>query len=41
VSVFDNTGTAVAGSPFSGGGIASPKAIAINGNANANCSNCH
>jgi len=41
VSLFDNTGTAVSGSPFTGGGIASPKGIAINSNANANCSDCH
>ncbi|MGB7135699.1 MAG: hypothetical protein WBD46_10465, partial [Acidobacteriaceae bacterium] len=41
VSVFTSAGTAVSGSPFSGGGIASPSGIAINGNANANCSDCN
>jgi len=41
VSAWDNTGNAISGSPFSGAGISSPVAIAINGNANANCSDCH
>jgi hypothetical protein len=40
VSVFSSSGSAVSGSPFSGGGIASPVSIAINSNANANCSDC-
>lgn len=40
VSVFTSSGSAASGSPFSGGGIASPTGIAINGNANANCSDC-
>jgi streptogramin lyase len=41
VSAFNSSGTALGGSPFSGSGIASPAGIAINGNANANCSDCH
>jgi hypothetical protein len=41
VSAFSNAGAAITGSPFSGGGIASPTAIAVNGSANANCSDCH
>ncbi|HEX4039551.1 MAG TPA: hypothetical protein VHX37_15945 [Acidobacteriaceae bacterium] len=41
VSIFTSTGGVVAGSPFGGGGIASPAGIAINGNANANCSDCN
>jgi hypothetical protein len=41
VSAFDGSGTKLTNSPFSGGGISSPVAIAINGNANANCSDCH
>ncbi|HKF49533.1 MAG TPA: hypothetical protein VKB38_19390 [Terracidiphilus sp.] len=41
VSAFNNAGTAIAGSPFSGAGIASPTAIAVNSSANANCSDCH
>jgi len=41
VSVFTSAGMEVAHSPFSGGGIASPAGIAINGNANANCSDCN
>lgn len=40
VSGFDNTGAALANSPFTGGGIAAPAGIAINGNANANCADC-
>jgi hypothetical protein len=41
VSAFNSTGAAMSGSPFSGAGIASPVGIAINGNANANCADCH
>lgn len=42
VSGFDSSGNPLTNSPFSGGGtISSPVAIAINGNANANCSDCH
>lgn len=41
VSAVNSSGTALSGSPFSGAGIASPNAIAINGNANANCTDCH
>jgi len=40
VSAFNNAGTVIGGSPFGGAGIASPVGIAINGNANANCSDC-
>jgi hypothetical protein len=41
VSAFSSsTGNAISGSPFSGAGIASPAGIAINGSANANCSDC-
>jgi hypothetical protein len=36
VSAVNSSGTALAGSPFSGSGISAPAAIAINGNANAN-----
>lgn len=41
VSAFNSSGTALSGSPFSGAGIASPAGIAINGNANASCTDCH
>jgi streptogramin lyase len=42
VSAFNSSGTPMSGSPFNGGGsIASPAGIAINGNANANCADCH
>jgi hypothetical protein len=41
VSGFSTSGSPLANSPFTGGGISSPVAIAINGNANANCSDCH
>jgi DNA-binding beta-propeller fold protein YncE len=41
VSAFNSAGTALSGSPFSGAGIASPAGIAINGNANASCADCH
>ena len=41
VSAFDSTNTPLSGSPFSGAGISSPAGIAINGNANANCADCH
>jgi hypothetical protein len=36
VSAVNSSGAALSGSPFSGSGISSPAAIAINGNANAN-----
>lgn len=41
VSEFNSSGSAVSGSPYTGGGISAPAGIAINGNANANCSDCH
>ncbi len=41
VSGFDSSGNPLANSPFTGAGISSPAGIAINGNANANCSDCH
>jgi hypothetical protein len=41
VSEFSSSGALLSGSGFSGGGISSPVAIAINGKANANCSDCH
>lgn len=41
VSGFSSSGSNLTNSPFTGGGISSPVAIAINGNANANCSDCH
>ena len=43
VSAFTSAGAALnVNSPYNGGGsIASPTAIAINGNANANCGDCH
>jgi hypothetical protein len=41
VSAFTSAGAALSGSPFTGAGIASPAAIAINASANANCPNCH
>ncbi|MFP5227793.1 MAG: hypothetical protein ACLGXA_09175 [Acidobacteriota bacterium] len=41
VSAFTSAGGTVSGSPFSGAGIAAPAGIAINGNANANCADCH
>jgi hypothetical protein len=42
VSAFNSSGTPMSGSPFNGGGsITSPAGIAINGNANANCADCH
>jgi hypothetical protein len=41
VSAFNSSNTPLSGSPFSGAGIASPAGIAINGNANANCADCH
>jgi hypothetical protein len=40
ISAFTSAGGIFAGSPFTGAGIASPAAIAINGSANANCANC-
>jgi hypothetical protein len=40
VSAFTSTGATLAGSPFTGAGIASPTGIAINASANANCANC-
>jgi len=36
ISAVNSTGTSLPGSPFSGAGISSPGAIAINGNANTN-----
>jgi hypothetical protein len=42
VSAFNSaTNAQISGSPYSGGGIASPTGIAINGSANANCSDCN
>lgn len=41
VSGFSSAGTPLTNSAFSGGGIAAPVAIAINGSANVNCSDCH
>jgi hypothetical protein len=42
VRAFNSSGTALTGSPFTGGGnLSSPTGIAINGNANVNCSDCH
>jgi hypothetical protein len=41
VSAFTTGGGTVSGSPFTGAGILSPAGIAINGNANANCADCH
>jgi streptogramin lyase len=41
VFAFNSSNTPLSGSPFSGAGIASPAGIAINGNANANCADCH
>jgi DNA-binding beta-propeller fold protein YncE len=41
VSAFNNSNSPLSGSPFSGAGISAPAGIAINGNANANCADCH
>jgi hypothetical protein len=41
VSAFNSSNTPLSGSPFSGAGISAPAGIAINGNANANCADCH
>jgi len=41
VSAFTSSGSALGTSAFTGGGISAPVAIAINGNANASCSDCH
>jgi hypothetical protein len=41
VSAFNSSNSPLSGSPFSGAGISAPAGIAINGNANANCADCH
>jgi len=41
VSAFTSAGVPLTGSPFTGAGISAPAGIAINGNANANCADCH
>jgi hypothetical protein len=41
VSAFTSAGVPLTGSPFTGAGISGPAGIAINGNANANCADCH
>jgi hypothetical protein len=41
VSAFNSSNTPLSGSPFSGAGISAPAGVAINGNANANCADCH
>jgi hypothetical protein len=41
VSEFSSSGALLSGTGFTGGGISSPVAIAINGNANASCSDCN
>jgi hypothetical protein len=41
VSAFTSAGAPLANSPFTGAGISAPAGIAVNGNANAHCADCH
>ena len=41
VSAFNSSGTSLLNGPFTSTSLSSPGSIAINGNANANCADCH